>query len=85
MRILGLESEKVTGVWRIHNNNNNKLRNLNYSQNIIRLIESRKINRAEHVAGKDKRRNKYKVLVGKPERNRDHLEDVGLDGRRILK
>ena len=27
----------------------------------------------------------YRVLVGKPERERDHLEDLGVDGRIILK
>ena len=30
------------------------------------------------------RRGTYKVLVGKPEET-DHLEDVGVDGRIILK
>jgi hypothetical protein len=26
-------------------------------------------------------RNTYRVLVGKPERNKDHLEGLGVDGR----
>jgi hypothetical protein len=31
------------------------------------------------------RRGAYSVLVGKPERKRDHLEDLGVEGRIILK
>jgi hypothetical protein len=34
------------------------------------MTESRRIRWAEYVAGKSKRRNEYKVLVGKPERKR---------------
>jgi len=36
-----------------------------------------------HVAYMGDRRCAYKVLVGKVER--DHLEDLGIDGRMILK
>ena len=31
------------------------------------------------------RRGAYRVLVGRPEAKRDHLEDLGIDGRIILK
>jgi hypothetical protein len=30
-------------------------------------------------------RNAYKILVGKPERKRDHAEYLGVDGKIILK
>jgi hypothetical protein len=30
-------------------------------------------------------RNAYKILVGKPEKNRDHSEDLVVHGRIILK
>jgi hypothetical protein len=30
------------------------------------------------------RRGAYKVLVGRPEGKRDHLEDLGVDGRILL-
>ena len=41
---------------------------------------------AGHVArmGERERRGVYKVLVGKPE-EKDHIEDLGVDGKLILK
>jgi len=33
----------------------------------------------------EQRRGVYRVLVGKPEGERDHLEDPGVDGRLILR
>jgi hypothetical protein len=46
--------------------------NLNHytSSNIIRVIKSRRIRWAGHVARKGKMRNIYSVLVGKPEGKR---------------
>jgi hypothetical protein len=44
-----------------------------YSTNVIRVIKSRKIRWTEHVARTGD--------LGK----RDHLEELGVDGRRILK
>ena len=40
-----------------------------------------------HVACMGGRRDAYRVLVGRPEgkRERDHMEDLGLDGRVIIK
>jgi hypothetical protein len=58
MSVFGLESENVRGVWRI--DTNEKLRNLNYSPNIIRMIQSRRIRRAEHVTSKGKRETNTK-------------------------
>jgi hypothetical protein len=40
---------------------------------------------AGHVVRMGERRDTCSVLVGKPEREREHLEDVGVDWRIILK
>jgi hypothetical protein len=55
-----------------------RFHNLNASPNIIRVIKSRSMRWAVHVAGMCKMRNGYKILVGKPERNRP----LGRLGRR---
>ena len=49
--------------------NNEELKEL-YSLNITRVIMSRRIRWAEHVAGMGERRGVCMVLVGKPERKR---------------
>jgi len=38
----------------------------------------------KHVAGIGRRRDTYRVLAGR-RRGRNHLEDLGIDGRIILK
>ena len=53
--------------------------------NIIRVIKSRIMRWAGRVAFIGDRRGTYRVLVGKPEGKRDHLEDPGIDGRIILR
>jgi hypothetical protein len=58
----------VTGGWRkLHNE---ELHNLYSSPNIIRMIKSRRMRWAGHVARMGERRNAYRILVGKPERRR---------------
>jgi hypothetical protein len=58
----------VTGGWRkLHNE---ELHNLNSSLNIIRIIKSRMMRWAEHVARMGEKRNVYRLLVGKPEGRR---------------
>jgi hypothetical protein len=58
----------VTGGWRkLHNE---ELHNLYSSPNIIRMIKSRGIRWAGHVARMGETRNAYRVLVGKPEGTR---------------
>jgi hypothetical protein len=47
------------------------------------IIKSRRIRWAGHVAYIGERKGAYKVLVGKL-REKDHLEDPGLDGRIML-
>jgi hypothetical protein len=61
-RIFGPKRDKVTGEWRkLHNK---ELNDLYTSPNIIRLIKSRSMRWAEHVAGMGEGRG---ILVGKPE------------------
>jgi hypothetical protein len=55
----------MTGGWRkLHNE---ELHNLNSSPSIIRMIKSRRMRRAGHVARMRAKRNAYRILVGKPE------------------
>jgi hypothetical protein len=66
-RLFGPMRDAVTGEWRkIHNE---ELFDMYSSPNIFRVIKSRKIRWAEHVARMGERRG-YKVLVGKPEGER---------------
>jgi hypothetical protein len=48
--------------------------------NIIRLIKSRRMRWAGHVACMGEVRNLYSMSVGKSE-GRNHSEDLGVDGR----
>jgi hypothetical protein len=81
-RIFGPKRDEVTGECRrLHNK---ELYALYSSPNIIRVIKSRRLRWAGHVARMGKRRDAYRALVGKPE-GRNHLEDPGIDRRIILK
>jgi hypothetical protein len=67
-RIFGPKRNYVTGVWRkLHNE---KLHNLYSLPSIIRMMKSRRIRWAAHVARMVKTRNAYRILVGKPEGKR---------------
>jgi len=58
----------VTGEWRkLHNEELNDLHSL---PNIMRVVKSRRMRRAGHVACMGKDRGVYRVLVGKPEGKR---------------
>jgi hypothetical protein len=67
-RTFGPKRDEVTGDWR--KLPNEKLHNLYSSSNIIRLIKSRRIRWAGHVARMGEKRNAYRILVGKPEGKR---------------
>jgi hypothetical protein len=55
----------VTGGWRkLHNQ---ELRDLYSSPRIIRIIKSRRMRWAGHVARMGEKRNAYRLLMGKPE------------------
>jgi len=63
-RIFGLKRDEVTREWRkLHNEEFN---DLNSSPNFIRVIKSRRMGWAWHVARMGER-IAYRVLVGKPQ------------------
>jgi hypothetical protein len=67
-RIFGPKGDEVTGGWRkLHNE---ELRDLYSSPSIIRIIKSRRMRWAGHVARIGEKRNAYRLLVGKPEGKR---------------
>ena len=66
--IFGPKREEVRDEWRkLHNE---ELNDLYCSPNIFRVIKSRRIRWAGHVARTGERRGVYRVLVGKPEGKR---------------
>jgi hypothetical protein len=72
-RIFGPRRDEVTGEW-------GKLRkdisDMYCSPNIVRVIKSRRMRWAGHVARIGERRGVYRVLAGKLE-GKDHLEEIG--------
>jgi hypothetical protein len=67
-RIFRPKRDEVTGEWkRLHNK---ELYALYSSPNIIRVIKSRRLRWAGHVAHMGERRGAYRALVGKPEGRR---------------
>jgi hypothetical protein len=67
-RIFGPKRDGVTGRWRkLHNE---ELHNLYSSPSIIRIIKSRRMRWAGHMARMGEKRNMYRLLVGKPEGKR---------------
>jgi hypothetical protein len=64
-RIYGPKRDEVTGGWtKLHNE---ELCDLYSLSSIIRMIKSRRMRWAEHVARMGEKRKAYKLLVGKPE------------------
>ena len=67
-KIFGPRRDEVTGEWRrLHNE---ELNDLYCSLNIVRVIKSRRMRWAGHVACMGGERVVYRVLVGKPEGRR---------------
>jgi hypothetical protein len=67
-RIFGHRREEVTGEWRrLHNE---ELNDFYSSPNIVRVINSRRMRWAGHVARMGEKRVVYRFLVGKPEGRR---------------
>ena len=67
-RIFGPSRDEVTGEWRrLHNE---ELNDLYSSPNIMRVIKSRRMRWAGHMARMGEDRGIYRVLVGKPEGKR---------------
>jgi hypothetical protein len=67
-KIFGPKRDEVTGEWR--NLHNEELHDLYSSPNIIRIMKSRRMRWAEHVARMGEKRNACRLLVGKPEGRR---------------
>ena len=66
--IFGPKSDGVTGEWRkLHNE---ELNDLYCSPNIIRVIKSRRIRWAGHVARLRETKGVHRFVVGKPEGKR---------------
>jgi hypothetical protein len=64
-RMFGPKMDGVIGGWT--ELRNEELHNLYCSPSIIKIIESRRMRLAGHVARMGKKRNAYRILVGKPE------------------
>jgi hypothetical protein len=78
-RVFGPEKDEVTGEWRkLHNE---ELSDLYSLPNIVRVVKSRRMRWAGHVARMGEGRGVYRLLVGKPKgkrtlgRPRRRLED----------
>jgi hypothetical protein len=68
LRIFGSRRDEVKGEWRkLHNE---ELNDLYSSPNIVRVIKSRRMGWAGHVARMGEMRGVYGVLVRKPEGKR---------------
>ena len=67
-RIFGPRRDEVTGEWR--RLYNEELNDLYCSPNIVRVIKSRRMRWAGHVAHMGEERGVYRALVGKPEGKR---------------
>jgi hypothetical protein len=64
-RIFGPKRDEVTGEWR--KLYNEELHDLYSSPRLIRIIKSRRMRWAGHIARMGKKMNVYRLLVGKPE------------------
>ena len=85
-RIFGPKRDEVTGEWRrLHNK---ELYALYSSPNVIRVIKSRRLRWAEHMARMEDSTGAYWALMGKPEgrrplgrRRRGWVDNIKMDLR----
>ena len=81
-RVFGPKRDGVTGEWiKLHNEELNDLYSL---PNIVRVVKSRRMRWAGHVARIREDREVHRVLVGSL-RERGHWGDQDVDGRIILR
>jgi len=81
-RIFGPRTDEVTGEWRrLHNE---ELNDLYSSPNIVRVIKSRRMRWAVHVARMGEERGCIGSWWGN-RKERDHWKDLGVDGWIILR
>jgi hypothetical protein len=78
----GPKRDEVTGEWR--KLRNEELNDLYTLPNIVRVVKSRRMRWAGHVARIGEDRGMHRVLVGKPEGKRP-WRDQDVDGRIILR
>ena len=81
-RVFCPKRDEVTGEWR--KLYNDELSDLYSLPNTVRVVKSRRMRWAEHVARMDEGRGVHRVVVGKPEEKRP-LERPDVDGRIILR
>jgi hypothetical protein len=81
-KIHGPQRDEVTAEWRrLHNE---ELNDLHSSPSIVRVMKSRRMCWAGHVARMGERKGVYRVFVREAE-GKNYLEYIGVDGRIILK
>jgi len=79
---VGPKRDEVTGEWRkLHNE---ELSDLYFLPNVVRVVTSRRMRWARHVARIGEGRGVHRVLVGKPE-GKNHWGETDVDGRIILR
>jgi hypothetical protein len=67
-RIFGPRRDELTGEWRkLHNE---ELHDLYSSPSVIRMIKSTRMRLVGHIARMGKKRNAYRLLVGKARRKK---------------
>ena len=78
-RVFGPKRDEVTGEWRkLHNE---ELSDLYSLPNIVRVVKSKRMRWAGHVARMEEGRGVHRGNL----RERDHWGDPGVDGRIILR
>jgi hypothetical protein len=79
-KIIGLTTDVITGYWsRLHTE---QLHDFCSSPNIVGVIRSRRVRWAGFVSGTEQ--NCKQGFGGGKARERDYLEELGVDGRIIL-